>query len=54
MSFSMYSMAVDTFVPMLRTLSLLLDKAAAHALDNKRDFAELARLTMLSLPEDQR
>ena len=31
MTFSLYSMAIDTFVPMLRTLSTLLDKAAAHA-----------------------
>ena len=27
MKFSLYSMAVDTFVPMLHTLSALLDKA---------------------------
>jgi hypothetical protein len=43
MTFSLYSMAIDTFVPMLRTLSTLLDKAAAHALDKKLDFAELAQ-----------
>ena len=43
MTFSLYSMAIDTFVPMLRTLSALLDKAAAHALENKRDFAEFAQ-----------
>lgn len=43
MKFSLYSMAVDTFVPMLRTLSMLLDKAAAHAADKKLDFAELAQ-----------
>jgi hypothetical protein len=30
MSFSIHSMAIDTFVPMLRTLSTLLDKGVAH------------------------
>lgn len=43
MTFSLYSMAIETFVPMLNTLSTLLDKAAAHALDKKLDFAELAQ-----------
>jgi hypothetical protein len=31
MSISIYTMAIDTFVPMLRTLSALLDKGAEHA-----------------------
>lgn len=30
MSFTMYSMAMDTFVPLLATLSTLLDKGAEH------------------------
>ena len=30
MSFTIYSMAMDTFVPMLGTLSKLLDKGAEH------------------------
>ena len=30
MSFTMYSMAMDTFVPLLGTLSTLLDKGAEH------------------------
>src|SRR4051812_32002055 len=34
-------MAVETFVPMLRNLSALLDKAAQHASANKLDPAEL-------------
>lgn len=31
MTVSIYTMSVDTFVPMLRSLSVLLDKAAEHA-----------------------
>jgi uncharacterized protein len=31
MTFSMHSLAVDTFVPMLRSLSAILDKAAEYA-----------------------
>ena len=31
MKISMYTMAIDTFVPMLRSLSELLDKGAQHS-----------------------
>jgi len=37
MKISMYTMAIDTFVPMLRSLSELLDKGAQHASANKLD-----------------
>jgi len=42
MSFSMYSMALDTFVPMLGSLSALLDKGAEHARAKGLDPATLA------------
>jgi hypothetical protein len=35
MKITMYSMSVETFVPMLKHLSALLDKAAAHAAAKK-------------------
>jgi uncharacterized protein len=37
MKISMYTMAIDTFVPMLRSLSDLLDKGAEHARAKKLD-----------------
>jgi uncharacterized protein len=37
MTISMRTMAVDTFVPMLESLSKILDKGAAHAADKKLD-----------------
>lgn len=37
MKISMYSMAVDTFVPMLKDLSAVLDKGAAHSKDKNFD-----------------
>jgi hypothetical protein len=40
-TFSAYAMRVETFVPMLRTLSSLLDKGAAHASARKFDSAVL-------------
>ena len=41
MTISVYSMAVETFVPMLRNLRALLDKAAQHASAKGLDAAEL-------------
>jgi hypothetical protein len=38
---SMHTMAIDTFVPMLRSLSEILDKGAAHASARKLDPAAL-------------
>ncbi|HEY3719370.1 MAG TPA: DUF1993 family protein [Roseiarcus sp.] len=43
MRISMQTMAIDSFVPMLQTLSKILDKAAAHATAAKLDLAS-ARL----------
>jgi uncharacterized protein len=37
MKISMHSMAVDSFVPMLESLSAILDKGAAHAEDKQLD-----------------
>ena len=37
MKISMYTMAIDTFVPMLRSLSEILDKGAEHASAKKLD-----------------
>jgi uncharacterized protein len=37
MTISMYAMAVDSFVPMLESLSKILDKGAAYAADKKLD-----------------
>jgi uncharacterized protein len=37
MTISMHTMAVDSFVPMLESLSAILDKGAAHAADKKID-----------------
>jgi hypothetical protein len=37
MKISMHTMAVDSFVPMLESLSAILDKGAAHAKDSKTD-----------------
>ena len=60
MTVSIYTMAVDTFVPMLRSLSALLDKGAEHArakgldpdsLDNARlapDMFPLARQVQIA------
>jgi hypothetical protein len=52
MTLSMYDLAIETFVPMLGTLSHLLDKAAAHAAAGKLDVATLvdARLAPDMLP----
>ena len=41
MKISTYTMAIDTFVPMLRSLSELLDKGAEHARAKKLDPASL-------------
>jgi len=41
MTLSMHSMAVDTFVPMLESLSEWLDKGAAHAKANKLDLISM-------------
>jgi len=41
MTLSMHAMAVDTFVPMLGTLTHLFDKAEEHALTKKVDIASL-------------
>ena len=41
MKISIYEMATKTFVPMLRSLSQLLDKGAEHARANKSDFSAL-------------
>jgi uncharacterized protein len=41
MTFPMYTMAVETFVPMLRSLSKVLDKGAEHANAKKFDSAVL-------------
>lgn len=43
MKISMHTMAVDSFVPMLESLSAVLDKGAAHAEDKKLDLVN-ARL----------
>ncbi len=43
MTISMHTMSVDTFVPMLESLSLILDKGAAHAKAAKLDLVN-ARL----------
>jgi hypothetical protein len=43
MKISMHTMAVDSFVPMLESLSAILDKGAAHARDKKLDLVN-ARL----------
>jgi uncharacterized protein len=40
---SMHTMAVDSFVPILESLSAILDKGAAHAKDKKVDLVN-ARL----------
>ena len=43
MKISMYTMAVDSFAPMLESLSALIDKGAAHAAEHQLDLAS-ARL----------
>ncbi len=48
MPMSMYALAVETYVPVLRTLSGLLDKAADHARSNGTDVAELAQARLAS------
>jgi uncharacterized protein len=52
MKISMYSMSVETFVPMLKSLSRLLDKGVARAEEKKFDPAVLvsARLAPDMLP----
>ena len=52
MTITMYTMAVDSFAPMLASLSAILDKAAAHAADTSADLAN-ARLApdMFSLAQ---
>lgn len=41
MKISVYTMAIETFVPMLRVLSNILDKGAQHATARKLDFGVL-------------
>src|ERR1700737_2806519 len=52
MKISVHDISTDTFVPMLRSLSLIFDKAARQAGDNKSDLAALpnARLAPDMLP----
>jgi len=45
MKISMQTMAIDSFLPMLQSLSNILDKAAAHATAAKLDLAS-ARYTL--------
>ena len=42
MKISMHSMAIETFVPMLRSMAELIDKGAAHAREKKIDPLTLA------------
>jgi hypothetical protein len=49
MKISMYTMAVDSFVPMLQGLTGILDKGAAHASANKLDLVN-ARLAADMFP----
>ncbi len=43
MKISIYAMATETFMPMLRSLSIILDKGAEHARARKSDPSALVK-----------